>query len=398
MMAFRVDVETPSREATPMATILRCPKCAGRFRLPEGAAAGACPTCGITLVEDVPNAIQVTRPPAPPPAPPADTAFEVVPASGRPPRAEDESRPRRRRDYDDVSDRERGRERGGMPAWAIALIVGGVICVLCLVSGLLLMFPAVQKVREAAARTQTNNNLRQVAIAIHTYHGDFKRLPDAYAPGGIFPKDNKSLWFHLLPYLEADNLYKRNVLDARVPAFIAPSDSSDDPALPGALSYAANLRVFAYESLGKSADNVGVPVAVPPATATAGLKLTTIKDGTSNVLMLATRQSNCGGVATQYARGPSDSPRGGFFGAGAHNRPAAPGSKTADDLMFQVDPRPEQCNSAPSIYGHSFWRTSMSAALCDASVRMIIPGMSPMTFDRALCPNDRAGLDADWID
>jgi hypothetical protein len=379
-----------------MATILRCPKCAGRFRLPEGAAAGACPTCGVTLVEDAPNAIQATTPPAPTavPAPPADTAFEVVPASGRPPLADDGSRPRRRRDYDDSHDR---RDRGGMPAWAIALIIGGVVCALCLVSSVLLLVPAVQKVREAAARTQSHNNLRQVAIAIHTYHGDFRRLPDAYAPGGIF-KENKSLWFHLLPYLEADNLYKRNVLDARVPAFIAPSDPSDDPALPGALSYAANLRLFAYETLGKSADNVGVPIAVPPATAKTGLKLTEIKDGTSNVLMLATRQSNCGGIATQYARGPSESPRGGFFGAGAHNRPAAPGSKTTDDLMFQIDPRPEQCNSAPSIYGHSFWRTGMSVALCDASVRMITPGMSPTTFDRAMCPGDGAALGADWID
>jgi prepilin-type N-terminal cleavage/methylation domain-containing protein len=76
-----------------------------------------------------------------------------------------------------------------------------VIAIIAVLIGLLL--PAVQKVREAAARTQCQNNLKQMGLAVHNYHDATGALPAARYQG------NGPTWcFVILPYMEQDNLYK----------------------------------------------------------------------------------------------------------------------------------------------------------------------------------------------
>ncbi|HEX5273375.1 MAG TPA: DUF1559 domain-containing protein, partial [Gemmataceae bacterium] len=75
-----------------------------------------------------------------------------------------------------------------------------------------LLVPAVQKVREAAARIQSSNNLKQMALAMHNYNDTFGSLPPAYSTS----KAGKPLlsWrVAILPFVEQDNLYKQFHLD-----------------------------------------------------------------------------------------------------------------------------------------------------------------------------------------
>src|SRR2546422_4312543 len=78
------------------------------------------------------------------------------------------------------------------------LVVIAIIAIL-----IALLVPAVQKVREAAARTQCLNNLKQIGIAIHNYHDVKKALP----PDRI-ANDWVTWAVVILPYLEQDPAYK----------------------------------------------------------------------------------------------------------------------------------------------------------------------------------------------
>jgi prepilin-type N-terminal cleavage/methylation domain-containing protein len=112
-----------------------------------------------------------------------------------------------------------------------------VIAIIAILIGLLL--PAVQKVREAAARAQSQNNLSQMGKALHNaasnnpYTGT---IPPAF--GSFNGSPSQSFFFSLLPYIEQGNLANAGG-NGPVKTYIAPADANN-PGTSAAISYGSN--------------------------------------------------------------------------------------------------------------------------------------------------------------
>jgi prepilin-type N-terminal cleavage/methylation domain-containing protein len=308
-----------------------------------------------------------------------------------------------------------------------------VIAIIAVLIGLLV--PAVQKVREAAARTQCGNNLRQFGIATHNCNDANSHLPPAegwFASSGPTPSSGwGTIWFHLLPYLEQDPLYKNGlttgpnpagdnpgpnqpyyscaagtpdpVRTRSIPIFVCPSDPSFVSGLYTDViygsewktsCYAANVQVFATvdanHSMQSYQGNAGIP--------------RTFQDGTSSTIMYAEKYATCestsvGGVqrgclwawwqVTLALPGNAYSP------AFAIND--SPGNGIGPASKFQLQPLPwlGNCDPTRTATGHS---GGMQVCLGDASVRTLHPSISGTTWWAACTPADSDILGSDWND
>jgi len=128
------------------------------------------------------------------------------------------------------------------------LVVIAIIAIL-----IALLVPAVQKVREAAARTQIINNLKQCSLALHSCNDVNRKLPPAT---GTFGSQTvlRALSIHLLPYVEQGPLYTTILtvappITATIPSFIAPLDFTVTDG-QRVQNFASNVRVFTDGGVG----------------------------------------------------------------------------------------------------------------------------------------------------
>ncbi len=179
-----------------------------------------------------------------------------------------------------------------------------VIAIIAVLIGLLL--PAVQKVREAAARTKCQNNLKQLGLALHNCMDAQKTLPPngvfTYAGGAVVQTSPWSAVSRLLPYIEHENLFRSIdfatpysaqpfVTSKRVATYICPSEVNDvgsgtDPVYGNknwTLNYAVNLGTWAVLT-NKAGGMVGGGGAFTP---NRGFTALDFPDGLSNTLAAA---------------------------------------------------------------------------------------------------------------
>jgi prepilin-type N-terminal cleavage/methylation domain-containing protein len=282
-----------------------------------------------------------------------------------------------------------------------------VIAIIAILIGLLL--PAVQKVREAALRTQCQNNLHQIGLALHNCQNANGKMPPAT---GLFPGTTASagngwgpITFHLLPYVEGGNLYTNSVnttngmADTRYttnalgnypgvfPApktYLCPADPTlkDNPSgigigYPGWASscYACNWQVFGNPKTPSSANLQGWQ-SYPDLGSS-------FPDGTSQTVLFAEKYAyGTGALHTTYKPtgalwANNDNPGDIFSPAFAvtYDFGGTYAMYSPAPAMFQVKPTP--WNTASNVNLASTPHDAMNVVMGDGSVRSITGSVSP---------------------
>lgn len=254
-----------------------------------------------------------------------------------------------------------------------------------------MLFPAIQKVRESASRVQCGNNLKQIGIALRSYHDAHLCLPQGGShlsfwdnpPSAIFgdpetknaPTNRKDLWswaYQILPQMGHNAIYKSavGVVDATpIKNFYCPSRREPTVYSDGArIDYAASAGDRSDGANGCFGRTYLVSIVRMPSD---------IPDGLPNTILVAEKQMNLS-----------------LFGTGAgDNEPYTRAGWNDDYEVYRRGNEPpakdyrSPTSNSSQVFGSSHL-VGVNAVFCDGSVRSIRYSVDPTTFRRACVRND----------
>jgi prepilin-type N-terminal cleavage/methylation domain-containing protein/prepilin-type processing-associated H-X9-DG protein len=280
------------------------------------------------------------------------------------------------------------------------LVVIAIIAVL-----IALLLPAVQKVREAANRTQCANNLRQVALAMHNHHAAQGALPEGVS--SATPYWGQGNWqVSILTYIEQDALrqqyYDYGVSNGRnyyhgdnlsgatgkqLKLLLCPSstvNTSGWPANPRSATYHNYVVNFGNTGVDETANwqaasYNGLTFGGAPFTRGRPQRLDLIRDGTSNTLMLS-----------EVIQGQRRDLRGcTWWGTGSGFVTSLRPNDSAPDLSWAnadwCDPNPPNppCSFRTAVYvfgARSRHPGGVNVVLCDGSTRFVADAIAPAVW------------------
>jgi prepilin-type N-terminal cleavage/methylation domain-containing protein/prepilin-type processing-associated H-X9-DG protein len=192
------------------------------------------------------------------------------------------------------------------------LVVIAIIAIL-----IALLVPAVQKVRAAAARTQCLNNLKQIGLALHSYHGAYKIFPPGYQAASPYvdgATDTTPGWgwaAFILPYLDQDPLYRQlnfnqpvqnsPAIQTILAVYRCPADLAPPTAFAVVDGFGTTICLAAPSSYaacvgGDESDTAGA-TGLGILYRNSRTRITDVTDGTSNTILIGERAwANANGI------------------------------------------------------------------------------------------------------